>query len=824
MAFIGFFSSIQIQAQTIVKGSVKDAKTGEGIPFANVVFKGTNIGATTNFDGYYQLKTYDKVDSIEVSYIGYLNRTKAVLNGKNQIINFQLQKNSVELKTVDIVEGEWENPAWKYLRGIVKNKKKHDKRSLDSYEYESYTKIELDVDNISEKFKKRKVLKKIIAVFDSLEVIAGEDGKPLLPVFISESVSKVFVKNNPYKKRENIEKTNITGIAYEDGTFISQLAGSSLQEYNFYKNYLPIFGKDFVSPISNGWKVFYEYELLDEFMKINGRWVCKIRFQPKQAQDLAFKGLMWIDRETFALIRIDAEITSKTNINYIENLKIQQELSKTDSTFWIPSKTRVLIDVGEIKDNWAGMLAKFYISNKNFEINKKHNSDFYEEQVVLAKDFDQGDEKYWNENRHDTLSTAEKYVYHVIDTIRNLPVIKTYTDIAQIVVGGYYNFGKIEVGPYPKIIAFNDIEGIRLRAGMKTNYKWSEKWFIYTYLAYGTKDEKFKYSFQPKYLISKKPWTVIGAERTDDIEILGVYDTEANNNELFTTFLRFGNLRQPFNHQITSFWGQRDLLPGLSQKIELRNRRFQPLFNFEYFADGLETRKSNFEVSEIVLTTRLAFNEKYFNLDASRLSINNSFKPIITFRGIFGLKNVLGGDFSYQNYQLNVNHTFRAGLASTGNYQITLGYIPSTLPFPLLQVHLGNQSIVYNSTSFNMMNYFEFVSDAYASLRYQHNFNGLILNRIPLMKKIKARSFASADLVYGSLRQANKAIIPVQDQAGNFIPTFDTFENNKPYVEVGYGVENILKFIKLDFRHRLTYLNKVDVQKFAFFLSAKFDL
>ncbi|HWA35923.1 MAG TPA: carboxypeptidase-like regulatory domain-containing protein, partial [Cyclobacteriaceae bacterium] len=190
-----------IAQETIVQGKVIDANSGDAIPFVNIVFKGTSIGATTDFDGRFLIRTSNPTDSLYASYIGYRSRTKPVKKGVRQTINFQLEEETTSLEAVVVTAGE--NPAWDILRNVVRNKSTNDKRQLSAYEYDTYTKIEVDVDQISEDMRRTKLMKSIAQVLDSVESIAGDDGKPILPLFITESVSKLYYRDNPQLKKEN---------------------------------------------------------------------------------------------------------------------------------------------------------------------------------------------------------------------------------------------------------------------------------------------------------------------------------------------------------------------------------------------------------------------------------------------------------------------------------------------------------------------------------------------------------------------------------------------------------------------------------------------
>ena len=381
--FLFFVStSILLRAQeTIVQGKVIDANSGDAIPFVNVIFKGTSMGTTTDFDGNFLLKTTTPADSLQASYIGYKPKSRYVKKGIRQTINFQLIEETTNLEAVTVKAGE--NPAWEILRSVVKNKAKNDKRKLTAYEYDTYTKIEVDVDNISDKMRQNKIMKKISQVLDSVERIAGEDGKPVLPLFITESVSKLYYRDNPTLKKEHILKTKISGVGVEDGGIVTQLIGSSFQEYNFYQNWLNILSKDFVSPIADGWRIYYDYDLTDSLF-IGNDYCYRLDFFPRSSQDLAFTGTVWITKKEFAIRQIDATVSKDANLNFVEKIKIQQELAATELGPWLPVKNRLLVDIGEVTKNSLGMLAKFYTSNKNFITNKPLEPSFYGQPIQVA--------------------------------------------------------------------------------------------------------------------------------------------------------------------------------------------------------------------------------------------------------------------------------------------------------------------------------------------------------------------------------------------------------------------------------------------------------
>src|SRR5690606_1146699 len=332
-------------SQTTVSGKVTDAETGDPIPFANVLLVGTDVGTATDFEGYFSLSTDASTDSIKVSYVGYDPVSRSIKRGEEQTINFQLLPTAYGLSEFVFQAGE--NPAYPIMRRVIANKAKHDKRSLTAYESDNYTKVEIDIDEISEKLKQKRVMSKVTAVLDSIKVLTDDSGKRILPVFLSETISKFYLRDQPKLSKEEILNTRVSGVGITDGTTVSQLTGSVFQEYNFYKNWLTILEKDFVSPIADGWKGFYDYDLSDSVMV--GEDLCYVlQVYPLREPALSYSGTICIKKDDYALKHVDLTIPNEANLNFVEQIKIQQELIPTAEGPSLPHKSRVLVKISQL--------------------------------------------------------------------------------------------------------------------------------------------------------------------------------------------------------------------------------------------------------------------------------------------------------------------------------------------------------------------------------------------------------------------------------------------------------------------------------------------
>ena len=804
-------SEVSYAQETIVKGKITDAESNDGLPFVNIFFKGTTIGVTSDFDGFYELRTFSSVDSISVSCMGYITRTKPVKKGKEQITNFQLAGSVHLIPEIVILPGE--NPAFRILRKVDQYRAVNTPANLIAYQFENFTRVQISIDNLSDKFKERKIFKPISNMFDSLQAMAGEDGKAVLPIFVAENFSNYYYRRNPEDQREDIIASKITGVGVDDHMWINQLMGSSFQVFNFYDNWIPILGKNFISPIAKGGKAYYRYYLIDS-VEIRGRTCYEMVIEPKRPLDLAFRGKMWIEDSSFALVQLDLEIGKEANLNWIERVKVQQEFEQTSAGPWMATKTRALVDLVEVGSQ-PGFISKFYSSSKNIIVNDPKPPEFYQEGITVLDGAYDKDEAFWDENRHDTLTPAEKNVYKMIDSIKNIPTIRSLVDIIELVVYGYQEVGMFDIGPYIFLYKFNEVEGHRFRLGFVTNEKFSKNLILKGYLAYGTKDLRYKYNVEAEYIFSRKPWTRAGFQHRDDIDQISVTDDFFSSNNFFQFTAGFNLFSRLNNSKEYRLWGERMLFKGFNQIVMFHHREFKPFFDFGYYPDKTDQSevKSEFTTSTISFESRYSARERYIftHLDRIRIPSGQRPPPVYTLKYTTGIKGILNSDFAFHKLELKIAQTLPMGTLGKSVYSVTGGKVFNVLPYPLLQVHKGNETVVSNPDAFYLMNFFEFVSDTWVSIFYEHHFEGLFTNRIPLLKRLKMRTLIMGNLVYGQLQADNNLQIDAngddltKSETSN-VDEFSTLES-RPYIETGVGFENILNFIRLDAVWRLTYTN-----------------
>ncbi|MCD4745137.1 MAG: DUF5686 and carboxypeptidase regulatory-like domain-containing protein [Bacteroidales bacterium] len=815
--FILIISSLpfHLSAQvTKIMGKVINAETQEPIPFANVFFKGTTIGVITDFEGKYSLETNKASDTLIASFIGYETNFKKIAKNRFQEINFKLLPRNISLPEVVILPGE--NPAEILLRKIIENKKKNNRKEFDAYQYEVYNKIEIDANNISEKFKNRKILKPFKFIFNYIDT-STINGKTYLPIFLSESISDIYFRKNPKTEKEIIKATKMSGIENES---VSQFLGDMFQNYCIYDNYLTLFQKNFVSPIANFGLSYYRYYLVDSTY-FDDKWCYQIMFKPKRKQELTFTGNFWVNDSSFAIKSFDIRIVDDANINFINDLVLEKEFDYIDNKYWMVIKDKMVGDFNIIEETKTtlGFFGRKTTTYKNFVFNSLMDKQFYSTptNIFVTDSANNRKEEYWDINRHCELSKDELTIYYMIDTLKSLPAFQTWIDIVEMLTTGYYVTGNYELGPYMSLISYNEFEGIRLRFGGRTSNDFSTKIMFNAHIAYGTRDEKIKYGIGFLYMLNKNPRRALGGSYIYDIEQLGESQNAFREDFLLAAIFRrnpsdklsmVGKYKVYYEHE----WYN-----GLSNTINFIHRDIAGVGGADFIIknekDNSEIKKSIITTSEIRLDTRIAYREKFIMGEFERFSLGAKY-PILEIQYGYGIPDFLGGEYEYHKLQLNIRHWFNVLSFGWSKYIIEVGRIWGIIPYPLLKLHEGNETYLFDECAFNMMNYYEFASNKYLSFYYTHHFQGLLLNKIPLMRKLKWREVFLIKGVIGDLDEKNK-------KYSVFPETLYTLR--KPYFETGAGIENIFKIFRIDLLWRLSYLDHPDIAKFGIRFSFRFD-
>ncbi len=765
---------------TKVMGSVTDLQSGEPIPFVNIIIPGTTAGTLTDFNGNYSMEFAQKGDSIKAFLIGYNGITKKINPNQFQTIHFELTQQNLNLPEVTIIyQG---NPAEVIIKKVIQNKDKNTLQSFDTYQYEAYTKIELDANNITDQFKNRKFLRKLDFVWSYVDT-STLNGKAYLPVFITETMSDVYFRKSPRSRKEIIKASSISGL---ENASVSQFLGNLSEQVDVYKNFIPLFEKNFVSPISDFAIDYYKFYLVDSAF-LGNNWCYHLMFKPRRHQELTFTGNLWINDTSFAVKQLSMRIAEDANMNFVNDLEVEQEYEWTNDDFWMLTRDKLNVDFNILVDSkkTIGFFGHRTTIYRNFQFDIPENKKFFRlpTSVFIEPDATKKTKEYWVETRPEKLSKKEEDIYTMVTSVQALPIYKTYENLLYGLFTGYFKWGKVEFGPYYSIYSYNGVEGSRFKMGMRTANKFSKKIQLGGYMAYGTYDQTFKYGGDLIYMFTKNPRRDLTAAYKYDVEQLGASPYAFTSDNILSSLFHRGP-----NNKLTMVRDYRiayehEWFTGLINRIHLIHREVFPLGETEFIVFPDQKTDPQFMnsifTSEIQFDTRLAFHEKFVAAEFARVTLSSTY-PITQLSFTVGIPGVFKSDYGYQKLVLNVSEWFHFKTIGWSKYIIEAGKIWGTLPYPLLRMHDGNQSFFYEDNAANLMNYYEFVSDTWISASYTHHFDGLLFNKIPLFRKLKWREVAFIRGVYGTLSDKNESYSAFPGNLRSF--------SSQPYWETGAGI------------------------------------
>ena len=809
--FILYFTNT-LTAQTKVSGVVVDKKN-QPISFANILFKDSNEGVVSNEDGHFYIESNKSYTTLLVSFVGFTTREYDLQKPVSYNVKIILNEEEV-LKEVVVYAGKTSkknNPAIDILKKIWERKRKNGLKMFNQYQYEKYEKVEFDLNTIDSNFIKSKVFKGMEFVFSKIDT-SKITGKTYLPIFINESISEVYADNLKGKSKEILKANKNSGFGDGDGvnTFIKDL----YNDYDIYKNHLNFFDKSFTSPLSTTGIDVYNYVLADSAF-IDKKWCYNILFYPRRKNELTFKGDFWVNDSTYAIKNINMAVTKSANINWVKEIYIEQDFEVVNDSVFLLTRDHMMSDFAlNKKEKSKGVYGKRTTLFRNHKFNQEKPDKFYKQEVnFIDNEVYKKSEDYWHENRFEKLNKDEAGIYKMLDTLKTVKKFKQMYNLVTILGSGYIQFGHFDYGPIFSSFGMNDVEGIRLRAGGRTYFGPNDIWRLQGYTAYGFDDNKFKYGISGKWMIDKKNRIIISAGNRRDVEQIGVSLTTTNDvlgrSFASSSFLASGNNGKLTNINLSNLAVEIEPVKNLIFQMGFSYRTLEsasPTFSLNYFKDDTyTTTKSQVKQSEINFQVEYTPRKKYVGFGVERLWVDSPFTRVfVNFSQ--GIKGVLNSDFDYKKLQLYYKQPIIIGPLGRTNLTMELGKTFGTIPLGLMSIIPGNQTYFQIENTFANLNYYEFVSDQYATLQWEHNFQGRLFSRIPFMKKLNWREIVGARAVYGSISNQNRMI-----NASGLLYQAPT----TPYWEYSIGIGNIFKVFRLDCGWRGNYRNLPETNNFT---------
>ena len=812
-----FFGTFYLLSQTKVSGYVFD-EYDQPVSFANIIFKGSTLGTITDENGKFYLESSETWSTLIVSFIGYEMIEVPLSKKVNYDLKFILKEQASQLDQVVIVTGKQSkknNPAIDLLRKIWEHKRKNGLRQFNQYEYDKYEKIEFDINTIDSALIKSKLFRGMEFVFSEVDT-SRVTGKTYLPIFINEAVSKVYGDNTIRKEKDVLSGNKNSG--FSDNQIIIDFVQDLYSDFNIYDNYLKFFDKSFVSPLSRTGINTYNYVLSDSTF-IDNKWCYNIIYYPRRKNELTFKGDFWVADTTYAIKEINLQASKSANINWVKDIYIEQEFEVLNDSVFLVKRDYMMSDFSiNKKEKSRGLYGKRTTLYNNYVFDKQLDKKFYEEEVYnYDEDVYARDDSFWEENRLEALNKDEKGVYKMLDTLKTVKKFKQIYNLGSILASGYIEFNQLplDYGPIFSTFGFNEVEGWRLRTGGRTYFGRNDLWRLEGFLAYGFKDDKFKYGMSGKWLLDKKNRLIISGGNRRDIEQIGASLTSSTD-VLGRSLASSAVFTVGTNDKLTSI-----NLTSIAVELEpWRNVIFRlggnyrtlesasPTFSLDYNTpNGVES-----EIKQYETTFSISYfpQRKMTGFGVERLEINDDYAHLFA-QISRGDKSIFNGDFDYTKLQMSYIQPWQIGGIGRLTTTIEAGKTFGAVPFGLLSVIPGNQSYFSIYNTFSQLDFYEFVSDTYTSLNFEHNFNGRFLSRIPFLRKFNLREIVGIRGVWGEISDENIALSTTTNP--NSIPL--VAPNDKVYYEYSFGVGNIFKIFRIDFNFRGNYLENPDARKFG---------
>jgi Family of unknown function (DUF5686)/CarboxypepD_reg-like domain len=811
-----FFGIYSVLAQTKVSGHVIDSNN-EPIAFANVIFKGSSEGTITNENGKFYLESDQNWSTLIISFVGYETLEITLDKRVNYNLRFTLNDTAAELDAVLIVTGKQSkknNPAIDILRKIWAHKRKNGLKQFKQYEYDKYEKVEFDINTIDSALIKSKLFRGMEFVFEQVDT-SRVTGKTYLPMFINEAVSKVYGDNLLNKEKIVLEGNKNSG--FSDNQIIIDFVGDLYSDYNVYDNYLKFFDKSFVSPLSRTGINTYNYVLSDSAF-IDNKWCYNIIYYPRRKNELTFKGDFWVNDSTYAIKEINLQASKSANINWVKEIYIEQEFELLNDSLFLITRDYMMSDFAlNKKEKSHGIYGKRTTIYNNYVFDKPKNKKFYDEEVYYYdKDIYDRDDTFWKINRAEELSKDERGVYKMLDTLKTVKKFKQLYNLGSILASGYVEFNTLplDFGPIFSTFGFNEVEGIRIRAGLRTYFGRNDLWRLQVFTAYGFDDKKFKYGLSGKWLIDKKSRFIISGGNRRDVEQMGASLTNSTDvlgrNLASSSVVTTGSNDKLTNINLTTLAVEIEPWRNVIFRLGGSYRTLasaSTTFSLDYFDTESPTGISS-EIKQYETSFSVSYfpKRKMTGFGVERHEANDNFARIFT-QITRGDKSVFNGDFNYTKVQFSYTQPWQLGGFGRLFTTVEAGKTFGEVPLGLLSVIPGNQTYFSIYNTFSQLDYYEFVSDRYASLHLQHNFNGRLFSRIPFLRKFNLREIVSVRGIWGDVSDANRAL--------NASGLIYQAPNDKVYWEYSLGVGNIFKIFRLDFNFRGNYLDTPGARKFG---------
>ena len=816
-----------------LRGYIIDEATGDSIPYASAIYRGHNVAVASNINGQFTIARHEGW-VLTFSAVGYISKSITITSSTKQNFNVKLKPDTKALKEVVVKTkrrrySRKNNPAVELMKKVVEAKKRTDLDNRDYYQYNKYQKLTLALNDITPEKLEDPKMKKKPWLKDQVEK-CEYNGKLILPVSVDETVTQKIYRKHPHSEKNIVKGQNSTGVndLFQTGDILNTVLKDVFSDVNIYDDQIRLLQYPFTSPIGKDAVAFYRFYIMDTLYVERDKCI-HLHFLPNNQQDFGFRGDIYILADSsYQVKRCELTIPKKSDVNFVENMKIVQEFTQLPDSTWVLSVDDMLAEIklaSFIKE--AAVIRTTRLTDYAFDplpkqLFKGKAKDVKEADAMMR------DEAFWNKYRQVSLTKSESKMDAFVNNLSQIKGFKYIIFGLKALIENFVETGnpsKVDIGPINTMLTSNPVDGLRTRISAQTTAKLNPHWFASGYFARGWKSEKnyykadLTYSFNKKeYLPREFPKRTLTFSSTYDIMAPSDKFMKTDKDNVFTSFkwskvnkMMFYN-RQEIKYEREEDWGFKTTLGFKAEENEgALGLDFTPLSQYsQKYTDGnvlLEPNSNKFRTSEFHAEFRFAPGETYINTKQRRLKINLD-APVFILGHTVGIKGFLGGDYRYNFTEASIYKRF--WMKSWGKIDCYLkgGIQWNQVPYPLLIMPETNLSYIIQDETFELIDNMEFLNDRFASLYISWDFNGKIFNRIPLLKKLKWREYIGFRCLWGGLSDKNNPFLE-QNAQSDILMLFPegchVMDSKKPYYELSVGIHNIFKLIHVEYVRRLNY-------------------
>lgn len=805
-------SSLSFSSGNKIEGKVFDKSTGKGISFAGIRLDNSTSGTSANLLGCFELSHPSESTKFITSCIGYKSDTATIDNKDNNVYT-NIYLNQINILQLDLQKARKPNTALEIIQNAVESKGKENEHLLN-YEFEAYNKFVLRENN-GIGFGTGNYRMNISDVYDEVKesfnlVTRSTDSLPMRIKSISEDISKGFY-SQPDVFREIIEaKTTRANMPAP----LSELMGNRIIQ-NFKSDELKFFNRSIPGPISETALTYYKFELKDT-LPMDNKIVYKIYLEPLHINNPGFIGFVYIEEETFNLIKVELELNHIANTGGTsENVTITQQFLPFANSTYLPVDYHI-----RLKSSYIGIARMEYELSSviyNYKINNSTEDLSGRPLLTVLPGAEKKDSAFWKEKQIIPFTPEELRATAVIDSMKYAP--RNFIETSLKVFSPQYQLNDhfSVSGPFG-IYQFNHVEGHTLYFSASGYNLFNNKIDTKITLSNGFSDKKFKEKLLVNYYPDEERQFRFSLNAYNKLAVL--FTVSDQYSPITSTFLSLISNRDFRNYYYTkgfSFAVEGEFFNFLLFNMEYANHTDITAYTTtDYSLFGLGNRRSN-NLNNDNSTITDSVNAPIYDARINTISfgVNFDFRNVISDNNIrrrvsegnafatFGAgiqicdPKILKSSIGYVSYSFEFmggTNTFK-----TANLGIKINGVYSNGPVPYqMQYALpGNIGSTGRNFTFRSVGVRNMFGDQALTLNLEHNFRKEIFKYMPIafMKNIVVNTFFNA--AWKNMSDKSAAIMPVD---------YSTLRN--PLYETGFSLGYSSIPASLEFAWRLNHIER----------------